>query len=172
MTTPNILELAKQGNTQAITTLMNKALETKEITVQISITGRSMTIVGESLANIEQSFFVDYVRQTIKKLKLSAVKTMYIKGQITDTKNPIWTQIIDLKDEILVQNDAQNGQLNNSRVFNILIQFREIINTIFLVGILGAFLGRLFIGGTLNFFLKPEEHENPNPENYLGYIGF
>ncbi|MFM6200688.1 MAG: hypothetical protein ACKPE1_16380 [Dolichospermum sp.] len=48
MTTPNILELAKQGNTQAITTLMNKALETKEITVQISITGRSMTIVGES----------------------------------------------------------------------------------------------------------------------------
>jgi hypothetical protein len=42
---------------------------------------------------------------------------------------------------------------------------------IFLVAILGAFLGRLFIGGTLNFFLKPEEHENPNPENYLGYIG-
>jgi hypothetical protein len=42
---------------------------------------------------------------------------------------------------------------------------------IFLVAILGAFLGRGFIGGLLNFFFKPEEHENPNPENYLGHIG-
>jgi hypothetical protein len=36
---------------------------------------------------------------------------------------------------------------------------------------LGAFLGRFLIGGTLNFIFKPEEHHNPNPENYLGWIG-
>jgi hypothetical protein len=180
MTTPNILELAKQGNTQAITILMNKALETKEITVQISITDRSMTIVGESLANIEQSFFVNYVRQTIKKLKLSTVKTVYIRGKITDSKNPIWTQIIDLEDEILVQNDAQNGQsnfvsqLNNSQGFNILIQFREIINTIFLGGILGILFFNLFWEQqpkTVEWEYKTESFEDAMFDSSINRIG-
>jgi hypothetical protein len=180
MTTPNILELAKQGNTQAITTLMNQALETKEITVQISITGKSMTIIGESQANVEQSFFVDYVHQTIKELKLSTVKTVYIKGQITDTKNPIWTQIIDLKDEILAQNDAQNGQsnfvsqFNNSQVFNILIQFREIINTIFLGGILGILFFNLFWEQqpkTVEWEYKTESFEDAMFDSSINRIG-
>lgn len=178
MTTPNILELAKQGNTQAITTLMNQALETKEITVQISITGRSMTIVGESQANIEQSFFVDYVRQTIKKLKLSTVKTMYIKGQITDTKTPIWTQIIDLEDEMLIQNGQSNfvSQLNHSQVFNILIQFREIINTIFLGGILGILFFNLFWfweqqPKTVEWEYKTESFEDAMFDSSINRIG-
>ncbi len=37
--------------------------------------------------------------------------------------------------------------------------------------LIGSLLGRFLIGGTLNFIFKPEEHENPNPENYLGWIG-
>jgi hypothetical protein len=176
MTTQNILELAKQGNTQAITTLMNQALETKEITVQISITGRSMTIVGESQANIEQSFFVDYVRQTIKKIKLSTVKTMYIKGQITDTKTPIWTQIIDLEDEMLIQNGQSNfvSQLNHSQVFNILIQFREIINTIFLGGILGILFFNLFWEQqpkTVEWEYKTESFEDAMFDSSINRIG-
>jgi len=40
-----------------------------------------------------------------------------------------------------------------------------------LVAIIGGFLGRFLIGGTLNFIFKPQEHENPNPENYLSWIG-
>jgi hypothetical protein len=176
MTTQNILELAKQGNTQAITTLMNKALETKEITVQISITGKSMTIIGESQANVEQSFFVDYVRQTIKELKLSTVKTVYIKGQITDTKNPIWTQIIDLEDEILAQNGQSNfvSQFNNSQVFNILIQFREIINTIFLGGILGILFFNLFWEQqpkTVEWEYKTESFEDTMFDSSINRIG-
>jgi len=42
---------------------------------------------------------------------------------------------------------------------------------VFLVAIVGGFLGRFLIGGTLNFVFKPQEHDNPNPENYLGWIG-
>ena len=40
---------------------------------------------------------------------------------------------------------------------------------ILVVGAIGAFLGRLLIGGTLNFILH--EHDKPNPEKYLGWIG-
>lgn len=39
-----------------------------------------------------------------------------------------------------------------------------------IVAFIGGFLGRFIIGGTLNFLLKP--NDNPNPENYLGWIGF
>jgi hypothetical protein len=42
---------------------------------------------------------------------------------------------------------------------------------VFLIAILGGFFGRFLIGGTLNFILKPHEHDNPNPENYLGWVG-
>ncbi|MFY8165828.1 MAG: hypothetical protein ACOVJ8_04480 [Sediminibacterium sp.] len=42
---------------------------------------------------------------------------------------------------------------------------------VFLVALLGAFIGRLFIGGVLNFIFKPDEHNSPNPENMLGWVG-
>ncbi len=42
----------------------------------------------------------------------------------------------------------------------------------FLVAFIGGLIGRALIGGLLNFMFKPEEHENPNPENWLGWIGF
>ena len=40
---------------------------------------------------------------------------------------------------------------------------------IYFIGFIGMFIGRFLIGGLLNFILK--EHEEPNPENYLGWIG-
>ena len=40
MTQTNILEQAKQGDTKAILSLINKALEPKGITVQVSIKGK------------------------------------------------------------------------------------------------------------------------------------
>jgi drug/metabolite transporter (DMT)-like permease len=42
---------------------------------------------------------------------------------------------------------------------------------IFIIALIGGFLGRFLIGGILNFIFKPNEHHNPNPENYLGWIG-
>lgn len=40
-----------------------------------------------------------------------------------------------------------------------------------IVVIVGGFLGKLIVGFFLNYFLKPQEREDPNPENGLGYIG-
>ncbi len=144
--TQNTLELAKQGDIQAIATLMNKALLPKEITVQISITGESITVIGESKETIEQSFFVDYVHKAIGKLNLPT-KRLYIRGQITGNKNPIWRQTINLQTEIpkpavITKNNSTSKSKFDG--FNILIQFREIINTIFLGGILGILVFNLW----------------------------
>ncbi|MTJ14785.1 hypothetical protein FJR11_19835 [Anabaena sp. UHCC 0187] len=147
MTAQNTLELAKQGDVQAIATLMNKALLPKGITVQINITGESITVIGESKETIEQSFFIDYVNKAIEKLKLPTVKRLYIRGQITGNKNPVWRQTINLQTEILkpVVN-TENNSTSKSKfdIFNILIQFREIINTILLGGILGILVFNLW----------------------------
>ncbi len=40
-----------------------------------------------------------------------------------------------------------------------------------IIAIIGGFIGRFLIGGILNFVLKQNERNNPNPENYLGWIG-
>ena len=42
---------------------------------------------------------------------------------------------------------------------------------IFFIALIGRFLGWLLIGGVLNFIFKPQEHNNPNPKNYLSWIG-
>lgn len=143
MTTQNTLELAKQGDTQAISALMNKALENKGITTKVNISGESITVIGESQETIEQSFFVDYVRKVIDKLELSTIKRLYIRGQITNNKTPVWRQTINLEPEIPKSIiNPENSVISKPKfdVFNILIQFREIINTALLIGILTTLL--------------------------------
>ena len=48
--TANTLELAKQGDTQAITTLMNRDLEAKGIIVQVNMMSedKGIRVIGES----------------------------------------------------------------------------------------------------------------------------
>jgi hypothetical protein len=68
MTAQNTLELVKERDVPGIATLMNKALLPKGITVQIKMADKHITVIGESKETIEQSFFVDYVHETIRAL--------------------------------------------------------------------------------------------------------
>ncbi|MEH2181873.1 hypothetical protein [Nostoc sp.] len=153
MTATNLLEQAKQGDTQAIATLMNKALEPKGITVQVSIQDDSLTIIAESKEVPEQSFLVDYVHKTIAKLNLAKIKRVYIRGQVTGSKHPVWRQTINLQENQILPTSILNTQTyssnlkpksNQFNVFNVLVQFREIINTVFLGGILGILVFNLW----------------------------
>lgn len=153
MTATNLLEQAKQGDTQAIVSLMNKALEPKKITVKASIKDDSFTIIAEAKEVPEQSFFVDYVQTSIAKLQLRKIQFLYIRGQVTGSKFPAWRQTINLKENEVLQTPIINTQTtsanskaksNQFNIFNILIQCREIINTVFLGGILGILVFNLW----------------------------
>jgi hypothetical protein len=153
MTATNLLEQAKQGDTQAIVSLMNKALEPKGITVQVSIKDDSLTITAEAKEVPEQSFFVDYVQKSIAKLNLARIKFLYIRGQGTGSKFPTWRQTINLKENEVLPTPIINAQTssvnskaktNQFNIFNILVQFREVINTVFLGGILGILVFNLW----------------------------
>ncbi|MBD2505157.1 hypothetical protein [Anabaena azotica] len=147
MTATDLLEQAKQGDAGAISSLMNKALEAKGIKVQASIKDDSVTVTAEAQELPEQSFMVDYVSKCISKLNLSRIKFIYIRGQLTGSKYPAWRQTIDLKDNKVLQIPAINkstsstnskSQLGQVSIFNILVQFREIINTTLLGAILAV----------------------------------
>lgn len=142
MNTQNTLELARQGNTEAITTLMNKALQPKGITVQVNNVDENMTIIAESTETPDQAFLVNYVRQSIEKLNIPTVKRIYIRGQKVGSASPVWRQTINLQTN-QISSDKQNSiselksKSNKIDIFNILVQFREITNTVILGGILG-----------------------------------
>ncbi|MDM3853896.1 MAG: hypothetical protein PT120_02950 [Aphanizomenon gracile PMC649.10] len=151
MIAQDTLELVKQGDVQAIAkrsagiaTLMNKALLPKGITVQIKMADKSITVIGESEETIEQSFFVDYVHETISKLNLPAQR-LYIRGQITGNKNPIWRQTINLQQTEVI-NPVANTE--NNSPFQSKFNGFKIINTT----LLGAILGIL----VLNIWWKPQ----------------
>lgn len=40
-----------------------------------------------------------------------------------------------------------------------------------IIACIGGFVGRFLIGGILNFMIYPNERENPNPENWIGWLG-
>ncbi|MBN3898340.1 MAG: hypothetical protein HWQ41_24620 [Nostoc sp. NOS(2021)] len=78
---------------------------------------------------------------------------MYIRGQITGSKHPDWRQTINLPDNQILATPVLNTQTspensktksNKFNVFNILVQFRKIINTVFLGGILGILVFNLW----------------------------
>ena len=149
--TANTFELARQGNTQAIATLMNRDLEAKGITVQVNMMSedKGIRVIGESQEAPNKSFFVDYVHKAIEKLKLPTVKRLYIRGQIAGNKIPVWRQTINLQsNQISTPINTKSNSISKSNkfdIFNIYIQFRKIINTVFLGGILGILLFNLVL---------------------------
>ena len=156
--TANTLKLAKQGDTQeiptecfAIATLMNRALEPKGITVQVNMISedKGIRVIGESQEAPNELFFVNYVHKAIEKLKLPTVKRLYIRGQIAGNKIPVWRKTINLQsNQISTPINTKSNSISKSNkfdIFNIYIQFRKIINTVFLAGILGILLLNLVL---------------------------
>lgn len=148
MIAQDTLKLVEQGDIQAIANLMNKALLPKGITVQIKMADKSITVIGESEETIEQSFFVDCVHEAISKLNTGKLnlpaQRLYIRGQITGNKNPIWRQTINLQTEVLKPVAKTENNSPSQSKFNGF----KIINTT----LLGAILGILI----LNIWWKPQ----------------
>jgi hypothetical protein len=95
-TQPNLLELAKQGNAQAIATLMNRQLQPKGITVKVSLSGDCLMVVAESIEPPEQLFLVDFIRKGMTNLKIEAIKRVVVRGQATGKTASAWREAFDI----------------------------------------------------------------------------
>lgn len=97
MTQLDILELAKQGDTNAITTLVNQWLNLPSITAKTSLKQDCLHIVLESAKVSEQQSLVPLIHDALINLGIQSVKKVKIYGKETGEDFPDWQQELELK---------------------------------------------------------------------------
>ncbi|MEH2410635.1 hypothetical protein [Nostoc sp.] len=99
MTQPNILKLAKQGDTEAIASLMNRHLHPKGIAAKVAFKDTCLEVIIESIESAEvpnQQILVAFVRKGLTALGAASVEIVKVYGQQTGNEFPAWSQEFDL----------------------------------------------------------------------------
>lgn len=124
MTQPNILKLAKQGDTQAIASLMNRHLYPKGITAKVTFKDACMEVMLESAEVPNRQILVAFIRKGLTALGAASVERVKVYGQQTGKEFPAWSQEFDLgiaEAEIEVGDDQQSS--SNPQNLTICINF-------------------------------------------------
>jgi hypothetical protein len=93
---PNLLELAKQGNAQAIATLMNRQLQPKGITAKAALLEGCLQIMLESAQVPNQQALVAFVRKGLTSLGAVSIERVRVYGRQTAKEVPAWSQDFEL----------------------------------------------------------------------------
>lgn len=78
MTQPNLVELAKQGNIEAITTLLNGSLQSKDITAKSSLKDSCLQIILEAERVINQQSLAKFISEFLTGLGVLSIKQVKI----------------------------------------------------------------------------------------------
>ncbi|MBE8989148.1 hypothetical protein IQ275_18600 [Nostoc sp. LEGE 12450] len=96
MTQPNILELAKQGDVDAIASLMNRHLHPKGITAKVAFQDAWLEVTLESAQVPNQQILVAFIRKGLTGLGAASIESVKIYGQQTGKKFPAWIKEFNL----------------------------------------------------------------------------
>jgi hypothetical protein len=91
-----VLELAQQGDTEAISALMNRHLKPQGVTAQIAKTQNTLQIMLEGLDLPDQKRMTAFVTQGIQKLGLGS--NVQIFGRQVGDQKPAWTANFAISD--------------------------------------------------------------------------
>jgi hypothetical protein len=97
MTQANILELCRQGNVQAIASLMSSQLQFKNVTVKVILNNDCLEVIFKSAQAPERENLVKYVRQEIIGLKITCIKKVKVYGFWEGNSSPLWSQEFNLE---------------------------------------------------------------------------
>ncbi|MGJ5675683.1 MAG: hypothetical protein ACR9NN_19055 [Nostochopsis sp.] len=114
MTQANIFQLAKQGDVQAITSLMNSQLQLKDVIAKVTIKNGYLQVRLESLHIPDQQNLVNYVRQEIIGLKSEFIKKVKIYGFQQGKSFPCWSQNLNLESQPKYSSLALGKQLSSN----------------------------------------------------------
>lgn len=112
---PNLLDLASQGNVQALTALINRQLQSKDITTKTTLTQGCFTVIAESENVPDQAFLVDFIRKGITNLKSEAIQRVIVQGRITGKATPVWREAFELQSAVTA-NHQQPASSNKSSI--------------------------------------------------------
>jgi hypothetical protein len=94
---PNLLSLARQGNGNAIATLINQSLQPQGIVARVVLKpDGTLKVLLESATLPDEQVLVPFVQQGIAALELAQVATLQIIGRIQGAPTPAWTRTVTL----------------------------------------------------------------------------
>lgn len=97
MTQQNLVELAKQGNPDAIAALINRQLQPKGITAKADLRDSCLQVMLESAQGQEQEELVAFIRKGVTSLGTKSIKKVKVYGKRTGEEFPDWSQEIELE---------------------------------------------------------------------------
>ncbi|MEH2165790.1 MAG: hypothetical protein V7K41_03765 [Nostoc sp.] len=122
MTQPNILKLAKQGDTQAIASLMNRHLHPKAIAAKVTFQDACLEVMLESAEVPNQQILVAFIRKGLTALGAASIERVKVYGQQTGKEFPVWSQEFDLSiAEAKVEAVDNEQAANNPQILTICI---------------------------------------------------
>jgi hypothetical protein len=100
MSQTELLLLARQGNVEAIATLMNRKLQTAGIVVDVSLDGNCLilNLVGTDRAP-DRPALMTFVRKGMNILKVQQVGVVRVSGWAAGTNSPTWTDALYLAND-------------------------------------------------------------------------
>ena len=96
MTQPNILELAKQGDVEAIASLMNRHLHPKGINAQVAFQDTCLEVILESAQLLNHEILVPFIRKGLTALGSASIEIVKVYGQQTGQEFPAWSKEFNL----------------------------------------------------------------------------
>ncbi|MDX2215205.1 MAG: choice-of-anchor D domain-containing protein [Oculatellaceae cyanobacterium bins.114] len=104
----NSLQLAKQGDAEAIAALVNRALQPQNIWVAaVSVEGDRLHLVLESAQAPAQETVVPFIRQSLNQLGSEAFRAVVLYGKSQSQSTQLWEQEIVL--EVLARSSTKDN---------------------------------------------------------------
>lgn len=111
MTTPSLLEQAKDGDAAAIAALLTHNLKSKGIIVRGDRQSYCLQLWFSGSPAPPQSATVAYVRRTMEKLQPSVIGIVQLYGTQTDEAQPIWSEefsLLSLSSKASLSDESQS----------------------------------------------------------------
>ncbi len=96
----NLLELAKQGNPNAIAVMLNRSLQAKNITAKVNRQEDSLQILLESAQIPQQKAMVSFIQKGLTKLGITSIKTVKVYCRQMGEKSPAWSQTFEIVSQV------------------------------------------------------------------------
>ncbi|XGV99642.1 MAG: hypothetical protein ACAF41_11975 [Leptolyngbya sp. BL-A-14] len=92
----NALELAKQGNPQAIAALINKSLQPKGMQVKTTRVGERLLVAVEFETLTNRSALINFLWTGIRGLNIQGVNKLIVEGKKQGNSAFEWREVVDL----------------------------------------------------------------------------
>ncbi|KAM3093374.1 type IV pilin-like G/H family protein [Phormidesmis sp. 146-35] len=108
MNQPNLLELARQGDANAIAALMNAVLEPKGITAKASLENGCLSVFLESAKTLNQQTMMTFIRRGILELGTDAIQTVKASGHKIGARSFSWVAEFEVHPVVLPETQVVN----------------------------------------------------------------